>query len=75
MTKPLHLDVFGREMQACAESGSWTLFWVGNEGKRRPVTELAVTGPLSKTELIQLLEDFFHEWASPDQPSILLLDK
>lgn len=66
----LLLDVFGRTMQAVRAEGRWSLFLVGNEGKKRLVQDVVVPSELSKDELIGFLDDLYHEWATPAHPSV-----
>lgn len=63
-------DVFGRLMQAQRIDGQWQLFWVGAEGKKRPVPDVSVPPHLSAEELLTFLDDLYHEFASPSHPSV-----
>ncbi len=66
----LLFDVFGRMMQAQRTDGRWQLFLVGAEGKKRPVPDVSVPPHLSAEELLTFLDDLYHEFASPSNPSV-----
>jgi hypothetical protein len=69
-TESLLFDVFGRMMQAQRADGSWQLFLLGAEGKKRPVPDVSVPPHLSADELLTFLDDLYHEFASPSHPSV-----
>lgn len=69
-TESLLFDVFGRLMQAQRTEGRWQLFLVGAEGKKRPVSDVSVPPHLSAEELLTFVDDQYHEFASPSQPSV-----
>lgn len=64
------LDVFGRTMRAERTNGQWRLYLVGAEGKKRPVPDITVPPELTAEKLPAVLDDLFHEHASPSHPSV-----
>lgn len=66
-------DVFGRRMYVDRAEGGWRAFWLGNEGKRRPV-EIAIPGTLDAAELRTFLADVFHECATERHPDVIAHD-
>jgi hypothetical protein len=60
----LRFHVYGRLFAITGESGAWTAFVLGAEGKRRPA-EFIVPGFLAEDDLCEYLADLFHESATP----------
>ena len=71
----LRLDVFGMIMVARRSDHGWQLSIPGNEGKSQPVYEIVIPSDIVSTEeLIQLLNDVYHESATPERPSVKMLN-
>jgi hypothetical protein len=66
----IKFDVFGRLMLAERTTTGWQLFYLGDEGKRRPATDLVVPEFISEAELDQYLADIFHESASSKHSTV-----
>ena len=72
----MKLDVFGRKILR-AERGSkgWRLYYLSDDGKKRPATDIVVPRSVKEDELVAYLEDLLHEWATPTYSQIRVLDK
>lgn len=66
----LRFNVFGRLIGIVGTPGSWSAFWLGADGKRRPA-EFAVPAFLPEAELCQYLADLFHESATPTNGEVV----
>jgi hypothetical protein len=62
-------DVFGKIMCAERTDSGWRLLVLGTDGKRSP-SDVVIPSFISEEELAQYLDDIFHEWASPERPSV-----
>ncbi len=74
MNSSLRLDVFGREVVAVLTDDGWTTYFVGADGKRRPVRDLLVPPTVGESELPGYLPDLCHEWASEEHPNVRRID-
>lgn len=74
MTKPILVDVLGRMAHLVRMEGGWQLFLLGNEGKKRLVQEFAVAPSMSEAEVLDYLDDLYHEWASESHPRVRPVD-
>ncbi len=72
--KPLKFDVYGRRVLVERSAGGWLAFYAGNEGKKRPATDIVIPDSLVETELAQYLADLFHESASRQHPEVKQID-
>ena len=66
----LKFDVFGRQLWIERSAGGWMAFYPGNEGKKRPVTDIVIPESLTEADLGQYLADLFHEHASRQHPDV-----
>jgi hypothetical protein len=70
MTKYAHrFDVFGRLVSVEATADGWRAWYVGPEGKRRPV-DFPIPANLDAEDLRDYLDDLFHECATAKQPAV-----
>lgn len=70
----MRIDLYGREIEAVKHDAGWKVFHVGTDGTRRPATDVVVPSWVSEGELVEYLDDLFHEHATPDHPRVLALD-
>ncbi len=69
----LELNVFGQGMVAERGTKGWRLYFVGSEGKRRPVPDAAVPEDvITPEELVQFVDDCFHEHATTENPKVTI---
>jgi len=67
-------DVFGRRMLIEESAQGWEAFYLGDEGKRRPATDIMIPESLYATDIAQYLADLCHEWATERHPEVKRLD-
>jgi len=70
MARKLSFDVFGTIMVVEAAVSGRRLFVLGTDGKRSPVP-LPIPDFVSEREILQYLDDMFHERATPERPSVV----
>jgi hypothetical protein len=69
----IELDVFGRRLQVVRAGRSWSVFYPGSDGKRRPASDIVVPDSVEEADLIDYLADLCHEWASQEHPHVIRL--
>lgn len=74
MAKPMRVDVFGRMAHLVRTEEGWRLFLLGNESKKRLVQEFAAPPSMSEAEVLDYLDDLYHEWASESHPRVMKID-
>ncbi len=72
--KSITLDVFGRRVLVVRSEDKWSVFYLGNEGKRRLATDIFVPASVTECQLEQFVADLCHEWASDLHPQVVRLD-
>ena len=70
---PIKLNVFGRKMLADYSSQGWRLTIVGEEGKNRPADLVVPQEIITVNDLVNYLNDVYHEAASRDQTSVEII--
>jgi hypothetical protein len=60
------LCVFGRQLLVAHEEGGWRVYLMGADGKKRLAPEIPIPSHITEPELQGYLEDFLHEFASPN---------
>ena len=70
MTERLLFDVFGTRMEVERAGSGWRLWRRGGDGKRSPV-EVSIPSFVAEDDLLQYLDDVFHELATREHPSVL----
>lgn len=65
-------DVFGRIIGVVFKNGAWVAYHIGQEGKRRRA-DFEIPPFVTPDELLQYLDDLFHENASPVRPCVVKL--
>jgi hypothetical protein len=74
MTKPINLDVFGKYLLALRTNEGWSMFYLSDDGKRRPALDIFVPKFVSESEIENFLEDICHEWATEKHNSVRRLN-
>jgi len=69
----LEFDVFGKRMLVKRVADGWQAFLLGTDGKRSPV-DIAIPSSVGEGELLQYLDDLYHELATPANPCVRQLD-
>ena len=71
----MRFNIYGRmTIQITRLDNQWCAFHVSHDGKRRPVNELHIPANTPEAELITLLDDVYHEWATLKNNQITRLD-
>lgn len=72
----MKLDIFGKqEMEVVRRNGEWLAFYCGNEGKKRKAQGVIIPSSLSEREVVEYIDDLFHEWATPENSSVKVISK
>lgn len=66
----LKLDVFGQRVLVFRQQKRWAVFYLGNDGKRRPAKDLVIPAGCEECEIPRYLADICHEWATPQHPDV-----
>ncbi|KGE09422.1 hypothetical protein LA03_15935 [Burkholderia gladioli] len=69
-THARYFDLFGRIVSIVHQQGRWQAYDVGAEGKRRPA-DFQIPDFVEADELLQYLDDLFHEDATPRHPAVV----
>jgi hypothetical protein len=72
--KVLRFDIFGRHVVVEQSEDGWLAFYPGNEGKRRPATDIVIPPSLAEADIEHYLADLFHELASKQHPEVKRLE-
>ena len=72
--KSLRFDVFGRDVLVVETDGGWRVFYLGDEGKRRPALDITVPSSIAESEMTQYLDDLCHEWATDRNSGVKRID-
>ncbi|WP_186062202.1 DUF7661 family protein [Burkholderia gladioli] len=69
-THARYFNLFGRIVSIVRQQGRWQAYDFGAEGKRRPA-DFQIPDFVEADELLQYLDDLFHEDATPRQPAVV----
>ena len=72
MPRSMILDVFGKRMLVELNEGTWRAYLIGSDGKRSLV-DLAIPESMSEAELVQYIDDIYHEAATTRPPAVVRL--
>jgi hypothetical protein len=70
----MKLDVFGRVIEVIRDGNRWSVFYPGNEGKKRRADDIVLPPDLKKEALIEYIADICHEWATQENREVKQLD-
>jgi len=70
MSNSIKLDVFGKHVLAVRADEGWTLYYVSDDGKRRPAFDIFVPESVNESEIESFLADIYHEWATEKNPDV-----
>ena len=70
MSKSIKLDVFGKHVLAMRTNERWSLYYLSDDGKRRPAFDIFVPQSVNETEIENFLADICHEWATEKNPNV-----
>jgi len=69
----MKFNAYGKRIEVVRLSGRWAVFYLGNEGKKRPAQDIFVPADLEESEVKNYLEDILHEWAAPGNHEITVI--
>ena len=69
----MKLRAFGRNLEVLRSDDAWAVFDVGSEGKKRPATDIVLPPEISSEEVMTLIGDLLHEYASDRYPEVVVL--
>lgn len=72
--KTLKFDVYGWDVAVVKTESGWQAYYLGNDGKRRPASDIIVPANIAETEIGQYLDDLCHEWATDRNKSVNRVD-
>jgi hypothetical protein len=70
----MKLNVYSRIIEVIRKEERWTVYYLGNEGKKRIADDIALPSTLKEEELLEYIADLCHEWATPDNSEVRRLD-
>ena len=70
MNKSIKLDVFGKTVLAMRTSDGWSVFYLSDDGKRRPAHDIVVPDFVNESEIENFLADLCHEWATEKNKNV-----
>ena len=73
-TNDIKFDVFGRHILVTRTEGGWTVNYAGDQGKKRPATDILIPDFISEDEIEQYLTDLCHEWATDRYTDVRRID-
>jgi hypothetical protein len=69
----MKLDAYGKRLEVNKENNQWIIYELG-EGKKTQSKDIYIPESYSQDQVIQFLEDLLHERATPEFPSIKIID-
>ncbi len=71
----MKLEVFGQRIEAIRTEKCWKIFYLGTDGKKRPASDIVVPWSIQEEDLVRYLDDLRHEYATPENPGIRVLNQ
>ena len=66
----MRIDVFGTVVEASKSDAGWKVFYSGDEGVKRPATDIVIPRHVDESEVLTYLADLRHEFATPRHPKV-----
>jgi len=70
----MKLEVFGKLLEVVRDGDLWKVFYLGNEGKKRPAVDILIPSEVKQEDVAEYLADICHEWARPNKNDVKRLD-
>lgn len=67
----MKLLMYGRKIEVLKSNDKWSVFYLGNEGKKRTAHDIVIPQELKKGEIKNYLEELLYEWATPSNNQII----
>ena len=61
----MKINAYGKIIEIVRGDDKWHVYYLGSEGKKRYANDIVIPSSLKQCDLINYLEDLFHESASP----------
>ena len=74
MDKSHKFDVYGRHVLAEKSANGWKIYYISDNGKRRPADDIMVPVFVTADDIRSYLADLCHEWATSEHPDVSRLD-
>lgn len=74
LEKNMKINVYGQIIEILRRDDKWKVFYLGSEGKKRNANDILIPSTLKRCDLINYLEDLFHESASTGNRKIFEVD-
>ena len=69
----MKLNVFGRELEIVRAEGRWRAYYPGNDGTKRKAPDITIPDEMAEAEIVEYVGDLCHEWATPDNQEVTVL--
>jgi len=66
--------VFGKIIEVNRTDESWSVFYVGAEGKKRLANDIIIPPELREEELLEYIADLCHEWETKVNNRVEILE-
>jgi hypothetical protein len=73
VSNPIKLNVFGKRVSAQKTEQGWEVFFLGDDGRKRPAYDLVIPSFISEDEIESYLSDICHEWATDKNKDVYKL--
>ena len=70
----LKFNVFGKRVAVERRVDAWRVFYLGDDGTRRPAEDIRIDADIEPDAVRGYLADLCHEWATPAYPDVEQLD-
>ena len=66
----MKIDLFGREIEVRRLCDEWRVYYPGNDGVKRPASDVVIPSGVAEEALLEYLADIYHEYASAKHPDV-----
>jgi hypothetical protein len=73
MNKPIKLNVYGKRVSAQKTEKGWEVYFLGDDGRKRPACDLAIPSFITEDEIEGYLSDICHEWSTDKNKDVYKL--
>jgi hypothetical protein len=72
--KSIKFDVYGQRISVSPTGTGWDIYYTGDQGKKRPASDIIIPVFIAESEIEQYLADLCHEWATEKYPDVRRID-
>jgi len=73
MKKSMKFNVYGRLVSVQKTEQGWKVFFLGNDGKKRPANDIIIPSIIGQEEIEDYLSDLCHEWATDNYRDVYMI--